>query len=70
MRVLITIANSCVIFSATANLALRQESVPDKRVYTCIVYIVNYSKSPAMRFFSNGLKNEFETAVVNESLVF
>ena len=30
----------------------------------------NYSKSAAMRFFSKGLKNEFETAVENEPSVF
>ena len=29
----------------------------------------NYPKSAAMGFFSNGLKNEFETAVVNEPSV-
>ena len=27
---------------------------------------LNYPKSAAMGFFSKGLKNEFETAVVNE----
>ena len=27
---------------------------------------INYSKSAAMGFFSKGLKNKFETAVVNE----
>ena len=31
---------------------------------------LNYSKSAAMGFFSKGLKNEFETAVVNEPSVF
>ena len=31
---------------------------------------LNYSKSAAMGFFSKGLKNKFETAVVNEPLVF
>ena len=31
---------------------------------------LNYPKSATMGFFSNGLKNEFETAVVNESSVF
>ena len=31
---------------------------------------LNYLKSAAMGFFSNGLKNEFETAVVNEPSVF
>ena len=31
---------------------------------------VNYSKSAAMGFFSKGLKNEFERAVVNKPLVF
>ena len=31
---------------------------------------VNYPKSAAMRFFSQGLKNEFETAVVNQPSVF
>ena len=31
--------------------------------------ILNYPKSEAMGFFSKGLKNEFETAVVNESSV-
>ena len=30
----------------------------------------DYSKSAAMRFFSWGLKNEFETAVVKEPSVF
>ena len=30
----------------------------------------NYSKSAAMGFFPRGLKNEFETAVVNEPSVF
>ena len=29
----------------------------------------NYPKSAAMDFFSNGLKNEFETAVVNKPSV-
>ena len=32
--------------------------------------ILNYPKTAALRFFSKGLKNEFETAVVNESSVF
>ena len=31
---------------------------------------LNYSKSTSMGFFSKGLKNEFETAVVNEPSVF
>ena len=31
---------------------------------------LNYPKSVAMFFFSKGLKNEFETAVVNEPSVF
>ena len=31
---------------------------------------LNYPKSAAMGFFSKGLKNEFETAVVNEPSVF
>ena len=31
---------------------------------------LNYPKSAALGFFSKGLKNEFETAVVNEPLVF
>ena len=31
---------------------------------------LNYPKSAAMGLFSKGLKNEFETAVVNEPLVF
>ena len=31
---------------------------------------LNYPKSAAMRFFSKGLKNEFERAVVNEHSVF
>ena len=31
---------------------------------------LNYLKSAAMGFCSNGLKNEFETAVVNEPSVF
>ena len=31
---------------------------------------LDYSKSAAMRFFPKGLKNEFETAVVNEPSVF
>ena len=31
---------------------------------------LNYSKSAAMGFFSKGLKNEFEIAMVNEPLVF
>ena len=30
----------------------------------------DYSKSAAMEYFSYGLKNEFETAVVNEPSVF
>ena len=30
----------------------------------------NYPKSATMGFFSKGLKNEFETAVVNETPVF
>ena len=32
--------------------------------------ILNYPKSAIMGFFSKGLKNEFETAVVNEPSVF
>ena len=32
--------------------------------------ILNYPKSAAMGFCSKGLKNEFETAVVNEPSVF
>ena len=32
--------------------------------------IIYYHKSAAMGFFSKGLKNEFETAVVNEPSVF
>ena len=31
---------------------------------------INYPKSAAMAFFPKGLKNEFETAVVNEPSVF
>ena len=31
---------------------------------------LNYPKSAAMGFYSKGLKNEFETAVLNEPLVF
>ena len=31
---------------------------------------LNYPKSAAMKLFSKGLKNEFETAVVNEPSVF
>ena len=31
---------------------------------------LNYLKSAAMGFFSKGLKNEFETAMVNEPSVF
>ena len=31
---------------------------------------LNYPKSVAMGFFSRGLKNEFDTAVVNEPSVF
>ena len=31
---------------------------------------INYPKSAATGFFSKGLKNEFETAVVNEPSVF
>ena len=31
---------------------------------------LNYPKSAAMGFFYKGLKNEFETVVVNEPLVF
>ena len=31
---------------------------------------LNYPKSAAMGFFSKGLKNELETAVVNEPSVF
>ena len=33
-------------------------------------YTLNYPKSAAMGFFFKGLKNEFETAVVNEPSVF
>ena len=33
-------------------------------------YTLNYSKSAAMEFFSKGLKNEFQTAVVNKPSVF
>ena len=32
--------------------------------------ILNYPKSAAMRFFPRDSKNEFETAMVNESSVF
>ena len=32
--------------------------------------IFNYSKSAAIGFFSKELKNEFETAMVNEQSVF
>ena len=32
--------------------------------------ILNYPKSAVMGFFSKGLKNELETAVVNEPSVF
>ena len=32
--------------------------------------ILNYPKSAARGFFSKGLKNEFETAVVNKPSVF
>ena len=31
---------------------------------------LNYSKSAAMELFSKGLKNEFKTAMVNETSVF
>ena len=31
---------------------------------------LNYAKSASMGFFSTGLKNEFETAIVNKPLVF
>ena len=31
---------------------------------------LNYPKSAAIRFFSKGLKSEFETAVVNEPSLF
>ena len=31
---------------------------------------LNHTRSAAMGFFSRGLKNEFETAVVNEPSVF
>ena len=31
---------------------------------------LNFPKSAAMGFFSKGLKNEFETAVINEPSVF
>ena len=33
-------------------------------------FTLNYPTSSAMGFFSKGLKNEFETAVVNEPSVF
>ena len=36
----------------------------------CKGKIINYPKSAAMGFFSKGLKNEFETAVVNKPSVF
>ena len=32
--------------------------------------ILNYSKSATKEFYSKGFKNEFETAMVNEPLVF
>ena len=43
--------------------------------YTIIQYVkkkitLNYSKSAVMGFFPKGLKNEMETAVVNEPSVF
>ena len=31
---------------------------------------LNYPKSAAMEFFSKGLKNEFDTAMINEPSVF
>ena len=34
------------------------------------IIILNYPKSAAMGFFSKGLKNGFETAMVNEPSVF
>ena len=36
----------------------------------CLKISLNYPKSAAARFFSKGLKYEFETAVVNEPSVF
>ena len=46
----------------------------ENTVYTIFnvnkMYTLNYPKSAAMVFFSKGLKNEFETAVVNEPSVF
>ena len=38
-------------------------------IASSIIY-PNYPKSTPMGFFSKGLKNEFETAVVNEPSVF
>ena len=44
--------------------------------YTCTIFNIkkkitlNYPKSAAMGFFSKGLKNEFETAMVNEPSAF
>ena len=54
----------------------RRDDFNEYTQYTCTIFnikkkiILNYPKSAAMCFCSKGLKNEFETAVVNEPSVF
>ena len=57
--------------------ALESPHQGDSNVYTQYTIfnmnkknILNYPKSAAMGFFSKGLRNEFETVVVNEPSVF
>ena len=61
----------CCVFS------LESPHRGDSNEYTqCTIFnmnkknILNYPESAATSFFSRGLKNEFETAVVNEPSVF
>ena len=47
---------------------MRTQNIPFLHIIKKIT--LNYLKSAAMGFFSKGLKNEFETAEVNEPSVF
>ena len=63
----------CCVFSL--ELPRRSDSY-EYTQYTCTIFNIKkkitliYPKSAAMGFCSKGLKNEFETAVVNEPSVF
>ena len=48
---------------------MKTHNIPFSTKKTTKKITLIYPKSAARRFFSKGLKNEFETAVVNEPLV-